>query len=117
MRLTSPFLATVLAALLIPGAAQAASISYQGDTLVYQADPGARDSPMLGKDDNGMLTISEEGVRLPAGCSYDYAVHCPMPGRVELHLGDGDDWNSFSSDYPANLPVAVYGDEGKDQLQ
>ena len=40
-----------------------------------------------------------------------------MPARVELHLGDGDDWNSFSSDYPAALPAVVYGDEGKDQLQ
>ena len=39
-----------------------------------------------------------------------------MPARVRLELGDGDDWNSFS-DYPAALPVEVYGGEGKDQLQ
>ena len=40
-----------------------------------------------------------------------------MPARVRLELGDGDDWNSFASDYPANLPVEVYGGDGKDQLQ
>jgi hypothetical protein len=117
MRLSLPILAASAVALLAPAAAQAGSIYYEGDTLVYQADPGVRDSPMLGKDDNGMLTISEEGVRLPAGCFYDYTNHCPMPARVRLDLGDGDDWNSFSSDYPAALPVEVYGGEGKDQLQ
>ena len=71
---------------------------------------------MLGKDENGMLTIHEEDVRLPANCTYDYTNHCPMPARVRLELGDGDDWNSFS-DYPAALPVEVWGGEGKDQLQ
>jgi Ca2+-binding RTX toxin-like protein len=116
MRLTLPLLAASVV-LLVPAAAQAATVSYSGDTLVYQADPGVRDSPMLGKDDNGRLTISEEGLTLPPECTYDFAAHCPLPARVELHLGDGDDWNSFASDYPASLPVAVYGDEGKDQLQ
>src|SRR4051812_28434159 len=45
------------------------------------------------------------------------SMHCPMPGRVRLELGDGDDWNSFTSDYSASLPVEVYGGDGKDQLQ
>jgi hypothetical protein len=116
MKFILPLIATS-AVMLVPAAAQAATISYSGDTLVYQADPGARDSPMLGKDDSGKLTISEEGLNLPGDCTYDYVAHCPMPARVELHLGDGDDWNSFSSDYPATLPAVVYGDEGKDQLQ
>jgi len=116
MKLILPLLATS-AMLLIPAAAQAATISYSGDTLVYQAAPGDRDSPMFGKDDAGNLTIFEEGLTLPANCTYDVTAHCPMPARVEAHLGDGDDWASFSSDYPAELPVAIYGDEGKDQLQ
>jgi Ca2+-binding RTX toxin-like protein len=117
MRSTTPLLAALAAVLLVPAAAQAATVSYEGDTLVYRADPGMRDSPMLGKDENGNLTISAEGMTLPAGCTYDFAAHCPMPARVRLELGDGDDWNSFSSDYPASLPVEVYGGEGKDQLQ
>ena len=64
-----------------------------------------------------MLTISEEGMTLPAECTYDFVAHCTMPGRVRLELGDGDDWNSFTSDYPASLPAEVYGGDGKDQLQ
>src|SRR6478736_4992182 len=117
MKLTLPLLATCAAVLLVPAAAQAAKLSYDGDTLIYQADPGVRDSPMLGKDDQGRLTIFEEGLTLAPGCEYDYTAHCPMPARVVLHLGDGDDWQSFGSDYPAALPVTVYGEEGKDQLQ
>ncbi|MBE2319553.1 hypothetical protein DVA67_026535 [Solirubrobacter sp. CPCC 204708] len=115
MKSTLPLLAATVVALLAPAAAQAATISYEGDTLVYRADPGVRDSPMLGAE-NGQLTIFEEGLTLPANCTYDYTARCPMPGRVRLELGDGDDWNSFS-DYPANLPVEVLGGEGKDQLQ
>ena len=53
MRFTLPILAASAVALLAPAAAQAGTIFYEGDTLVFQADPGVRDSPMLGKDDNG----------------------------------------------------------------
>lgn len=117
MNLKTPLLAALATVLLGPAAAQAATVTYEGDTLVYRADPGVRDSPMLGKDDAGLLTIAEEDMRLPAACTYDYVAHCPMPARVRLELGDGDDWNSFTSDYPASLPVEVYGGDGKDQLQ
>jgi hypothetical protein len=117
MRLSLPILAASAVALLAPAAAQAGTIYYEGDTLVFQADPGVRDSPMLGKDDNGMLSIYEEGVKIPANCTYDYTNHCPMPARVRLELGDGDDWNSFDSSYPPALPAEVWGGEGKDQLQ
>ena len=116
MKSTLPLLAATLVALLAPAAAQAATISYEGDTLVFRADPGVRDSPMIGKDSGGMLYVYEDDLKLPDVCTYDYQAHCPMPARVRLELGDGDDWNSFS-DYPANLPVEVYGGDGKDQLQ
>ncbi len=117
MKSTLPLLAVCALALLAPAASQAATLSYEGDTLVYRADPGVRDSPMLGKDDAGLLTISQEGLAVPANCTLDWAAHCPMPARVRLELGDGDDWNSFTSDYPKTLPVEVYGGDGKDQLQ
>src|SRR4051794_40884986 len=117
MRLTLPLLAACVAGCLIPAAAQAATLSYEGNTLVYRASPGVRDSPMLGKDENGQLTVFEDGLTLAPGCTYDYEAHCPMPAGVRLELGDGDDWNSFSSDYPASLPVEVDGGDGKDQLQ
>jgi Ca2+-binding RTX toxin-like protein len=117
MRLTSPLLATFAAVLLVPAAAQAATVTYEGDTLVYRADPGVRDFVNLGKDDAGQLTISADGINVPAACTNDYVAHCPMPARVRLELGDGDDSNGFSSDYPAGLPVEVDGGDGKDQLQ
>ena len=116
MTLKLPLLAATVLALLAPAAAQAGTISYEGDTLVFRADPGVRDSPMIGKDSGGMLYVFEDDLKLPDVCTYDYQAHCPMPARVRLELGDGDDWNSFS-DYPANLPVEVYGGDGKDQLQ
>lgn len=117
MTLKLPLLAATVVALLAPAAAQAGTLSYDGDTLVFKAADGAQDSPMLGMDDAGKLTISEEGLTLAPGCTYDYTAHCPMPARVRLELGDGDDWNSFASDYPDALPVEVLGGEGKDQLQ
>ncbi|MDA0184977.1 hypothetical protein OJ997_32030 [Solirubrobacter phytolaccae] len=116
MTLKLPLLAVTVVALLAPAASQAATLSYEGDTLVYRADPGVRDSPMLGAKD-GVLTIYEDELKLAPGCTYDFEAKCPMPARVRLELGDGDDWNSFSSDYPPALPVTVLGGEGKDQLQ
>jgi Ca2+-binding RTX toxin-like protein len=111
-------MATVAAVLLVPAAAQASTVSYDGDTLVYTADPGVRDFVNLGKDDAGRLTISgDENSTIPGDCTNDYVVHCPMPARVRLNLGDGDDSNGFSSEYPAALPVEVNGGDGKDQLQ
>lgn len=117
MTLKLPLLAATVVALLAPAAAQAGTLSYEGDTLVFRADPGVQDSPMLGSDEAGMLTIYEENLVLATGCTFDHQAHCPMPGRVRLELGDGDDWNSFSSDYPKALPVTVLGGDGKDQLQ
>jgi hypothetical protein len=122
MKLTLPLLAASVVAILAPGAAQAATLSYSGDTLIYQADPGVRDSPMLNLSEDGTkLGIFEDGLKLPAGCEQPDPnfgqAYCAMPARVELHLGDGDDWNSFASDYPKHLPVTVFGDDGKDQLQ
>jgi hypothetical protein len=95
MRLTSPLLATLAAVLLVPAAAQAGTLSYEGDTLVYRADAGVRDWVNLGKDENGKLTISAEGVTAPDECTNDYVAHCPMPARVRLELGDADDSNGF----------------------
>lgn len=117
MKLKLPLLAATAVALLAPAAAQAGTLSYEGDTLVFRASPGVQDSPMLGKDEAGMLTIYEENLALAPGCTADHQAHCPMPARVRLELGDGDDWNSFTSDYPKNLPVTVLGGDGKDQLQ
>jgi hypothetical protein len=56
-----PFLVACAAALLGPAAvAQAGTLSYEGDTLVYRAAPGVRDSPSLDNGDNGELLFYED---------------------------------------------------------
>jgi hypothetical protein len=102
---------------LVPAAAQAGTLSYEGDTLVYRADPGVSDSPSLSVRD-GKLSFFEDNLTLPAGCEQESPYHaalCTIPGRVRLELGDGDDGNGFT-DFPA-IPVEIYGGEGKDTLQ
>jgi hypothetical protein len=118
MRSTIPLLAAC-AALLVPATAQAGTLSYEGDTLVYRAAPGVSDSPSLGVAEDGRLSIYEDDLTLAPGCTQEAswaAAYCPMPARIRLELGDGDDSNGFSSDFPA-IAVEVYGGEGKDILQ
>jgi hypothetical protein len=117
MKLTIPILAACAAALIGPAAAQAGTLSYQGDTLVFTASPGARDSIHLGTQD-GKLTISGEAFTLAPGCVQEepfYAAHCPMASAVRLELGDGDDSNGFS-DFEG-IAVEVQGGDGNDNLQ
>src|ERR1700754_3552321 len=120
MRFTKPLLATVAAVLLVPAAAQAATLSYEGDTLVYRADPGnGRDDVNLGSMD-GMLSISAGAMNLAPGCTREAewaGAECPMPARIRLELGGGDDGNGFSSEFPRSMPVEIYGGDGKDNLQ
>ena len=119
MKLTLPILAACAAALLGPAVAQAGTLSYEGDTLVYRASPGVNDSPSLSTQD-GKLTFYEQGLTLPpTGCTQTetwQAAYCDLPARVRLELGDGDDSNGFS-DFPANVAVEIWGGEGKDNLQ
>jgi Ca2+-binding RTX toxin-like protein len=121
MRLTLTLLAACATALLGPvAAAHAGTLSYEGDTLVYRADPGVRDSPSLDKGDQGELTFYEDNLRLAPGCTQDdpsFAAHCPMPAKIRLELGDGDDSNGFGSNFPQNVHVDIYGGDGKDVIQ
>ncbi|HEX6023933.1 MAG TPA: hypothetical protein VFZ00_18230 [Solirubrobacter sp.] len=119
MRLTLPLLATSAALLLAPAAAQAGTVSYVGNTLVFQGAPGERDDPFFDKADDGRLTIVEASLTLPAACEQEFEwgpAYCPMPSNLVVNLGDGDDGNGFGSSFPA-IPVEVYGGDGRDILQ
>src|SRR3954449_12142958 len=90
------------AALAVPAAAQASSLSYDGGTLVYRAAPGERNYPILDGSEAGDLMISDTGAgpSLPPGCHQDadyLPAHCPIPAAVRLELGDGDDNAGFGS--------------------
>jgi hypothetical protein len=105
---------------LVPAAAQAATISYQGTTLVYQAAPGERNNVIFGTDGGSNLTIGDNpAIQFPANCSQsdpEYPVYCPMPSAIRVSLGDQDDALSVFMDVPA-MPIEVHGDAGKDLLR
>jgi Ca2+-binding RTX toxin-like protein len=123
MRLISSLIATAGATLLIPAAAHAGTLSYQGDTLLYTAAPGNNEFVHLDRDeDDGSLLVSvgSADLALAPGCTQTdtwTAAHCPMPARIVLDLGDGNDRNGFGSSFPQGLPVEVDGGAGKDELQ
>ena len=100
-----------------------ATLHREGATLVYTAAPGAVNWPFaeLG-DDASVLRISDGGdhIQPAAGCTLpdpedDTTIDCPMPARLRLELGDGDDRDTLDADLPA-LPIEVRGDAGNDAL-
>lgn len=118
MKLTLPLLAACAVALLGPAAAQAGTVSIEGDTLVYRGDAGA-DSPFFDDAGNGQMSVVATNMTIGAGCEQEFswgAAYCTMPSRVVVELGAGDDGVGFSSTMPA-IPVEVYGGEGKDRLK
>jgi hypothetical protein len=113
------------AALAVPAAANAATITYDGGgTLHYQAAAGETNLLSLQKTDAGRLLIVEaygiplndqSGGQCQAG--YDsYILDCAMPASVDADLGDGDDRGSVSFDFPASFHATIHGGEGKDRL-
>ena len=119
MKLTLPLLATCAAVLLVPAAAQAAKLSYEGDTLIYRADPGVRDSPMLGKDDGRQARRSSRtGSRSPRAAtlrSTRRTARCPR--ACASSSATATTGTASARTTRQRCPVEVYGGEGKDQLQ
>ncbi len=105
----------------LPAAAQAATITYEGDTLVYRAAPGEVNAtgPSAGVVDTARLAIGDRvPITLQTGrCvpAHDW-FECDMPAKVVFDLGDGDDHASFSSAVPG-VPAEVYGGDGEDLLE
>lgn len=106
----------------IPAAAQAATIAYEGDTLVYTAAPGEKNAtgPWEGVVDTSLITISDGyGVTLTSQTDRCTPVadrfECQVPARMVFRLGDGDD--SFSMGIVrVDIPIEVDGGDGKDKL-
>src|SRR3954454_23253360 len=113
MRLISSLIATAGVTLLIPAAAHAGTLSYQGGALVYTAAPGNSELVHLDRDeDDGSLLVSVGSAEptVAPGCTpteSGAAAPCPMPARIVLDLGDGKDRNGFGSCFPQGLPVEV----------
>ena len=105
----------------IPAAADAATVTYEGDTVYYRAAPGEKNStgPSEGLFDTSRLRLSDQvPINAPADrCqSYDGWVECEWPSKVVFDLGDGDDSVSFTSS-TKNIAYEVYGGDGDDWLE
>ena len=114
--------ALALTAAIVPAAAQAGTITYEGDTLVYTAAPGEanRTGPWEGVVDETRVTISD-GYGVTVTSQSDRCApladrfECEVPARMVFHLGDGDDGFSVSS-LKWDIPVEVYAGDGNDDL-
>jgi hypothetical protein len=121
MRRTWITTAALAAALLAPATAGAATLSYEGGTLVYRGDAGP-DTTMFSAEDDGTLRISyaPTAIAAPDGCStpeYSSGVSCPMPAKLRIELGGGDDRPGFSMRWPSSSSLEVYGGDGTDRLK
>jgi RTX calcium-binding nonapeptide repeat (4 copies) len=132
----------VIAVLLAPGAS-AATIDWDGDWLVYEAEPGednelyVQPPPgdcVLGSDPCVLFSDRVAIVEIPIDCDWVYSnddrfVDCPEPAGVVAALGDGNDsfdlWEGDSEvdGGPGADDISGYGGddvidggEGNDQL-
>jgi hypothetical protein len=123
MRISLLTTGLLLAAAILPASSQAATVSVEGDTLVYRAAPGERNGVQLNGSWNpeGRLRLSDvtaDITALPGTCTARDVdmVDCDVPGRVRVELGDGDDSVGFGESYKFSIPVEVLGGDGSDRL-
>lgn len=121
MRVLSLLTLAATAAIALPATASAATIAYEGDTLVYRAG-AERNWVYIGSGAGGRIRISDGFVdaTYPADRCADTGgdgFDCDLPARIRLELGDGNDRNSFSDGYTGTTPVEVHGEGGDDGLE
>ena len=121
MRRSTILAAALVAFALAPAAASAGTITYDGDTLVLTAGPGA-DSITFGGEQAGLLSIADAApYSFPAErCTQldpQYAIQCELPARIHVDLGDGDDRVVIDHMVQGNPVVEVLGGPGADELK
>jgi Ca2+-binding RTX toxin-like protein len=106
-------------ALAAPAAASAATVGFEGETLVFRAGAGEANFVVAYADTPGKLKLTEAAAPTDGRCTsyadYDY-VECDAPSALRMELGDRDDHFGLGSDFPAGMPVEVYGGDGKDAI-
>ncbi len=122
MRATITLASAVAALALVPAAASAGTIAYQGDTLHITAAPGEANGITLGGEEQGRLSISDANAyAFPADrCTQvdvGYAIQCDLPAAVRADLGDGDDSVVVNHMVQGNPAVEVLGGAGSDNLK
>ena len=111
-----------LALLAVPAGAQAATITQEGDALVFRAAPGEANSVYMNGSYNpaGRLRFEDSNAfaSVPSSCELrtDTMADCEMPARVRIELGDQNDSVGFSEDHTFVLPYEILGGDGSDRL-
>jgi Ca2+-binding RTX toxin-like protein len=117
--------AAVSALAAVAPAAQAATISYEGDTLVYRGD-GAEVNDVIasGADAPGMVHFYEYAgavINFPVDkCEipgHGDGVDCLTPAAMRVELGGGDDRYSLGFDFPLTMPVTILAGDGDDIIK
>jgi hypothetical protein len=111
-------------------AAQASTVTIEGDKVAIRGDGTESNYFLLSVaefySDPGVkwLQISDQvAINYPSGpCKlggeYDDRVYCAIPtGGVIVDGGEGNDHLSLFSDFDPNLPVQMFGGNGKDKLE
>jgi Ca2+-binding RTX toxin-like protein len=115
------------AALAVPAAAQAGTLSVSGTTITYQAAPGEANFVTVnwgnvgaGPDFIPVLDDHAPITAIPPCVSDDVGARCesagPNPTWI-VHLGDGNDIAGSSNDHATGHHVELYGEEGDDDLE
>jgi Ca2+-binding RTX toxin-like protein len=110
-------------ALVLPGAAGAATITWKGDTLYYTAAPGEANQtgPWYGVVDESKITISDGyGITVTDSTGGHCApvadrFECDVPEKMIFALGDGDDFMTWSDQ--RDIEYVVDGGPGDDDLR
>jgi hypothetical protein len=115
--------ALAAAALAVPAGADAASLSYEGDSLVFRAASGEENAVTLNATSDGRVAIGETGasVSFPSGCDQaneSMPVLCDVKSvdRLRFELGDGADRASVQDITVAGNVIALQGGDGNDRL-
>ena len=113
----------IASAFVLPGAAQAGTITWKGDTLYYTAADGEENQtgPWYGVEDESRITISDgygiTVVDATAGHCQPLAdrFECDVPAKMVFDLGDGDDYMTWSDQ--RDVEYVVDAGEGDDEVR
>jgi Ca2+-binding RTX toxin-like protein len=106
--------------------AQAGTVTYEGDTLVYRAGPGEDNLVTLyGSSQPGRINIGDTSAnsnsvpfdRCDDRTADGFGIDCDMPARIRLELGDGVDGISFGSDWPKSINAEARLGDGADRIE
>ncbi len=116
-------LAVASAAAAFAPAAHAATITYDGTTLVYSDEGGEANRVIASEgitsgyvrfDENGSATVSSTDSRCQVTSG---SLECQIPSALRADLGGGDDSYSLGFGFPQSMPVSIAGGDGDDTLQ